>query len=66
MNNHIKLWSDKNNSTIIQTPRLSPLYTCDIPKNINDIFYPADYNWFVATGHAASPKTIEYFANKKK
>ena len=37
----------------------------DIPKNINDIFYPADYNWFVATGHAASPKTIEYFANIK-
>ena len=37
----------------------------DIPKNINDIFYPADYNWFVTTGHAASPKTIEYFANKK-
>jgi len=37
----------------------------DIPKNINDIFYPADYNWFVTAGHAASPKTIEYFANKK-
>ena len=38
----------------------------DIPKNINDIFYPADYNWFITSGHAASPKTIEYFANKKK
>ena len=38
----------------------------DIPKNINDIFYPADYNWSVTTGHAASPKTIEYFANKQK
>jgi len=33
----------------------------DIPKNINDIFYPADYNWFITSGHIAFPKTIEYF-----
>ena len=37
----------------------------DIPKNIKDIFYPADYNWFLTSGHAVSTKKIEYFANKK-
>ena len=37
----------------------------DIPSNIDKIFYQADYNWFVQTGHKTSTKTIEYFANKK-
>ena len=36
----------------------------DIPNNINDIFYPPDYNWFTQIGHAASAKTIEYFARR--
>lgn len=34
----------------------------DIPNDINDIFYPPDYNWFTQIGHTTSPKTIEYFA----
>ena len=34
----------------------------DIPKDIKDIFYPPDYNWFTQTGHRASTKTIEHFA----
>ena len=37
----------------------------DIPKDINHIFYPPDYNWFTQTGHKASTETIEYFINKK-
>ena len=41
----------------------------DIPKNIMDIFYPPDYNWFTQVGHPPSTKTIEYFTkinNSKK
>ena len=34
----------------------------DIPNDINDIFYPPDYNWFTQIVHTTSPKTIEYFA----
>lgn len=36
----------------------------DIPKDINDIFYPPDYNWFTQIGHSTSIKTIEYFTKK--
>ena len=36
----------------------------DIPEDINQIFYPPDYNWFTQTGHQASIETIEYFINK--
>ena len=36
----------------------------DIPEDINQIFYPPDYNWFTQTGHQASKETIEYFINK--
>ena len=31
-------------------------------KDIKDIFYPPDYNWFTQVGHPPSTKTIEYFA----
>ena len=34
----------------------------DIPKDIKDIFYPPDYNWFTQIGHSTSTKTIEHFA----
>ena len=37
----------------------------DVPKNINEIYYPPDYNWFTQIGHNTSTKTIEYFANNK-
>jgi hypothetical protein len=33
----------------------------DVPDDINALFIPADYNWFIAAGHAPSPKTIERF-----
>tara|TARA_Y100001958_G_scaffold148403_1_gene130041 strand:+ start:552 stop:1415 length:864 start_codon:yes stop_codon:yes gene_type:complete len=36
----------------------------DIPKDINQIYYPPDYNWFTQIGHQASTETIEYFINK--
>ena len=36
----------------------------DIPKNINHIYYPPDYNWFTQIGHTSSTETIEYFINK--
>ena len=35
-----------------------------IPKDINHIYYPPDYNWFTQIGHTASTKTIEYFINE--
>jgi len=38
----------------------------DIPKDINDIFYPPDYNWFTQIGHSTSTKTIEYFAKSQE
>ena len=31
-------------------------------KDIKDIFYPPDYNWFTQIGHSTSTKTIEHFA----
>ncbi len=31
----------------------------DAPQDVRDIFYPADYNLWIETGHPASPKTIE-------
>ena len=34
----------------------------DVPKDIKDIFYPPDYNWFTQIGHSTSAKTIEHFA----
>lgn len=37
----------------------------DIPKDINQIYYAPDYNWFTQIGHTTNPRTIEYFANKK-
>ena len=33
----------------------------DVPEDIADIFYPADYNWFVRRGHNVAPETIEAF-----
>jgi len=31
----------------------------DVPQCVQHIFFPADYNWFIGTGHYVSPKTIE-------
>lgn len=31
----------------------------EIPRDIGDIFVPADYNWFFRRGHKVSPATIE-------
>jgi tetratricopeptide (TPR) repeat protein len=33
----------------------------DVPQDVCDIFYPADYNLLIARGHYASPMTIERF-----
>jgi hypothetical protein len=33
----------------------------DVPEDIADIFYPADYNWFIRKGHNTAPETIEIF-----
>jgi hypothetical protein len=33
----------------------------DVPSSVEDLFYPADYNWFFQRGHWTSPKTIERF-----
>src|SRR5262245_7040815 len=31
----------------------------DVPQNLQDIFVPPDYNWFIRRGHYTSKKTIE-------
>ena len=33
----------------------------DIPKNPEELFVPADYNWFLRRGHAVDPRSIEQF-----
>jgi hypothetical protein len=33
----------------------------DVPKDASELFYAADYNWFMQRGHWTSPKTIEQF-----
>jgi hypothetical protein len=33
----------------------------DVPSNVSELFFPADYNWFFQRGHRVSPKTIERF-----
>ena len=33
----------------------------DVPDDINALYLPPDYNWFVGAGHPPSPKTIERF-----
>lgn len=30
----------------------------DVPVALQDLFVPADYNWFVARGHSVSPRTV--------
>ena len=37
----------------------------DVPKDINQIYYPPDYNWAAQIGHKVSLKTIEYFTDPK-
>lgn len=33
----------------------------DVPKKVDDIFMPANYNWFVQCGHPVSARTISSF-----
>lgn len=33
----------------------------DVPQDPQSLYMPADYNWFVQTGHRTSPRTIEHF-----
>lgn len=33
----------------------------DVPDDAGALFEPADYNWFIGSGHPASPRTIERF-----
>jgi hypothetical protein len=37
----------------------------DVPKGIEQLFMPPDYNWFVRRGHGADPRSIEYFLGKE-
>jgi hypothetical protein len=47
------------NAFFISTSKLHLLP--EIPKTIDEIFVPSDYNWFLRKGHKISPKTIETF-----
>jgi hypothetical protein len=38
----------------------------DIPRDINELFCAADYNWFIQRGHWTSPRTIEQFLRPQR
>ncbi len=33
----------------------------DVPKEVEKLFMPPDYNWFLRRGHAPDPRSIEHF-----
>jgi hypothetical protein len=37
----------------------------DVPKGVEQLFMPPDYNWFVRRGHSADPRSIEQFLGKQ-
>jgi hypothetical protein len=37
----------------------------DVPKEVEKLFMPPDYNWFVSRGHSADPRSIEHFLGEE-
>jgi len=37
----------------------------DVPKEVQELFMPPDYNWWFRRGHGADPRSIEYFLGKE-
>lgn len=37
----------------------------DVPKAVEELFMPPDYNWFVTRGHSVDPRSIEHFLAEK-
>lgn len=49
------------NAFFVRTDCVPPGAFDDVPREILQLFAPADYNWFVRKGHATSPRTIVPF-----
>ncbi|MCA0034770.1 hypothetical protein [Mesorhizobium sp. B263B2A] len=47
------------NAFFVKSDRLNKF--SDVPTDIQELFFPSDYNWFYQRGHWTSPKTIEQF-----